>query len=213
MPDANADVKQLSEWIAEQMGWSTLDPELRHEHILTKHENGIEMKLWLSIESGRLKVSADSMGLYTFTWREERFPTITCSLTKTPPQIARDIERRVLPEYKALLEKLLARKAVHDDRKRKQHECCQQIADVLGTEMREGQGRESDPRVYCYGKGTSAIEFSVMSDTSVRIEIRSCSFEAALQIAHTTQEWLRYGWNKANEQTMLEQERVEEEIL
>jgi len=150
----------------------------------------------------------DSMGLYEFTWREERFPAITCSLKKTPAQVARDIERRVLPEYRALLETLLARKAAHDERKRKQHECCQQIADILGTEMREGQGRDTDPRVYCYGKASSSIEFIVMSDTTVKIEIRGAAFEAAKNIAHTTQEWLRYGWNKDNEAAKLEEEET-----
>ena len=72
--------------------------------------------------------------------------------------------------------------------------------------MHEAQGRESDPRVYCYGKGTAAIEFIVMSDTTVKIEIRGANFEAAQQIAHTTQEWLRYGWTQENEQAKHEQE-------
>jgi hypothetical protein len=204
MPDF--DLRDHAAWIAEQIGWSTFDAQSSHNHVLVRTENGVEMKLWLSVESGRLKVSADSLGLYEFAWREERFPAITCSLEKTPAQVARDIERRVLPEYKALLEKLLVRKAAHDERKRKQHECCQQIADILRTEMREGQGRDSDPRVYCYGKGTSSIEFIVMSDTTVKIEIRGAAFEAAMQIAHTTQEWLRYGWTMDNEQYKLEDE-------
>lgn len=213
MPDI--DLKQLAEWIAEQMGWHAerLDAQSSHSHVLTHTENDVAMKLWVSIESGRLKVSADSMGLYDFTWHNERFPAISCSLQKTPPQMARDIERRVLPEYKALLEKVLARKAVSDERKRKQHECCQQIADTLrvNTEMREGQGRDSDPRVYCYGKGTSSIEFIVMSDTTVKIEIRGAAFEAAMQIAHTTQEYLRYGWTRENEQSEHEQEMEADE--
>jgi hypothetical protein len=43
----------------------------------------------------------------------------------------------------------------------------------------------------------------------VHIEIRGASFQAAMQIAHTTQKWLRYGWNKDNEQTMLVREQEE----
>jgi hypothetical protein len=203
------DLKENAAWIAEQMGWGTLDVQSSYNHVLTKTENDVEMKLWLSVESGRLRIHADSMGLYEFLWREERFPSITCSLAKTPPRIARDIERRVLPEYRLLLEKVLTRKAAHDERKRQQHECCQQIADLLGAEVRDGQGRDGDPRVYCYGKGTAAIEFIVSSDTSVHIEIRGASFQAAMHIAHTTQEWLRYGWNKDNEQAMLEREQEE----
>ena len=131
MPDI--DLKQLAEWIAEQMGWQPLDVQSNHNHALTHTENGVAMKLWVSIEGGRLRVSADAMGMYDFTWHNERFPVISCSLTKTPPQMARDIERRVLPEYRALLEKVLARKAVSDERKRKQHECCQRIGRSCST--------------------------------------------------------------------------------
>ncbi len=210
MPDI--DLKQLAEWIAEQMGdWQTLDIQSNHNHALTHTENGVAMKLRVSIEGGRLRVSADSMGMYDFTWREERFPVISCSLTKTPPQMARDIERRVLPEYRALLEKVIARKALSDERKRKQHECCQRIADLLNTEMRQAQGRQSDPSVYCYGKGTSSIEFIVMSDTTVKIEIRGAAFEAALQIAQTTAEYLRYGLTKENENGKHDREMEEDE--
>jgi len=105
------DLKEHAAWIAEQMGWSILDVQSSRTYAITQNENGIEMKLWLSVESGRLRVSADSMGMYEFTWREDRFHAITCSLEKTPAQVVRDIERRVLPEYKALLEKLLVRKS------------------------------------------------------------------------------------------------------
>ncbi|MBI5031201.1 MAG: hypothetical protein HZB51_11795 [Chloroflexi bacterium] len=211
MPDTN--LKQLAEWIAEQLGdWQPLDVESKYNHGLMHTENNIVMKLWVSLEGGRLKVSTDSMGLYNFTWMNERFPSITCSLTKTPPQIARDIERRVLPEYKTLLEKVIARKAISDERKRKQHQCCQELANILRAEMREGMERDNDPRVYCYGKGSSTIEFSVMSDTHVKIEIRSASFEAAKQIAHVTQECLRYGWNQDNEQAKIAQEEEEQSL-
>lgn len=210
MLDTNVDLKQLAEWIAEQLGdWQPLDVESKYNHALTHTENNVTMKLWISIEGGRLKISADSMGLYNFTRTNERFPSITCGLTKTPPQIARDIERRVLPEYRALLARLLERKAISDERKRRQHECCHELADILRAEMREGMGRDSDPRVYCYGKGSSTIEFIVMSDTNVKIEIRSASFEAAKQIAHVAQEYLRYGWNKDNEQAMIEEDEEE----
>jgi len=198
------DLKQLAEWIAEQLGdWQAVDVESKYNHALTHTENGGTMKLWLSIDGGRLRVSADSLGLYEFTWMNERFPVITCSLEKTPPQIARDIERRVLPEYRTLVVKLLERKAIHDERKRKQHACCQEIADILRAEMREGQGRHSEPYVHCYGQGSSSIEFAVETDTTVKIVIRSAPYEAAKQIAHTTQEWLRYGWNQENEQAKI----------
>jgi hypothetical protein len=203
------DLKEQAGWIAEQMGWTMVDVQSSYNHVLTKTDSGVEMKLWLSVESGRLRIHADSMGLYEYLWREERFPTITCSLAKTPPQIARDIERRVLPDYRALLEKVLARKQAHHERRRKQFECCQKLADLLGTEVRGELERQGDPRVYCFGKGTSTIEFTVASDTSVHIEIRGAVYVAALQIAHTAQEWLRYGWNMDNEQAMLEREREE----
>lgn len=187
----NHNLKQLAERIAEQLGdWSPLDTESKYNHALTHTENSITLKLWLSIEGGRLRISADSLGLYEFTWMNERFPAITCSLDKTPHQIARDIGRRLLPEYRTLVAKLLERKAMHDARKRKQHECCQEIADILRTEMHEGMERHSDPRVYCYGKGSSAIEFTVQSDTSVKIEIQSASYEAAKQIAHVAKQYL-----------------------
>jgi hypothetical protein len=209
MLDANTDLKKLAEWIAEQMGWQAVNDEenySRWRNAITHTENGVTLKLWLSIEGGRLRISADALGLYEFTWMNERFPVISCSLTKTPPQMARDIERRVLPEYRALVVKLLERKALHDERERKQHACCQDIADILNAEMREGQGRHSEPYVHCYGTGSSSIEFTVQSDTSVKIEIRGASFEAAKQIAHTTQEWLRYGWNKENEHAKIAEE-------
>jgi hypothetical protein len=39
---------------------------LSYNHVLTNLENGVEMKLWLRFEIGRLRISADAMGLYEF---------------------------------------------------------------------------------------------------------------------------------------------------
>jgi hypothetical protein len=44
-----------------------------------------------------------------------------------------------------------------------------------------------------------------MGDTIVKIEIRGASFEAAKQIEVTTQERLRNGWTRVNEQDKLEE--------
>ena len=55
MPDA--DLKQLAEWIAEQLGdWHAerLDIESKYNHALTHTENDIAMKLWVSIEGGAI---------------------------------------------------------------------------------------------------------------------------------------------------------------
>lgn len=185
-------LKELAGWIAEQLGdWSPLDTESKYNHALTHSENHITLKLWLSIEGGRLRVSADSLGLYEFTWTNERFPVITCSPEKTPPQIARDIERRVLPEYRALVAKLLERKSIHDERKRKQHACCQELADILQAEMREGAGRHDDPYVYCYADDYTPIIFGVHNDGTVHIEIESAPLDTAKQIAQLIKPYIK----------------------
>jgi hypothetical protein len=126
----------------------------------------------------------------------------------SPQSHARDIERRLLPEYRTLVAKALERKRAYEERKQKQHQLCQEIADLLRAEVREGWGRQSDPRVYCYGANSSAIEFTVMSDTSVQIEIRNATPEAAKQIADIVQAHLRYGWNKDNEEDKIAEEEA-----
>lgn len=80
---------------------------------------------------GRLDVSTDyprdSQGNSAYEPR----PKITISSSKTGAQIAKDIERRLFPEYLPLLQKVLTRYHAYDEHEKNASAVAKQIADVV----------------------------------------------------------------------------------
>ena len=75
--------------------------------------------------------------------RGEENPKITASLGKSPEQIARDIERRVLPGYRAVLAKALSIVELRDAHFAHTMESAQAIAKFVGAVDLDAKGRVS----------------------------------------------------------------------
>lgn len=67
-----------------------------------------------------------------------QMPSINVSVEKKAEQTAKDIERRLLPEYRTMLADLLRKHQADLDRKAGINETKQQVAEVLGSTVKEG---------------------------------------------------------------------------
>ena len=104
--------------------------------------------LHVSYPYGRLNISGslnhikDARGENPYVRGEEN-PKITASLGKSPEQIARDIERRVLPGYRAVLVKALSIVELRDAHFANTMESALAIAKFVGAIDLDAKGRVS----------------------------------------------------------------------
>ncbi len=211
----NVTIEQLTADIAHCLIW-TLDDnsEYPHMHTVSTTVYGPLMRLHLDIErDGRLHVTTDSFDLYKYLRRDEAFPKMSCSIEPDPPKIAQQIRRRLFGPYRELLDELLKRKQANEAYQERKQQIAKNLASMLHTDYTDETPTSSDryPHVRCYGKGSTRIEFIVNSDTSIQIKVDGANPEAAMHIAHTVQEWLRYGWTAANETDKLQAEEQEQQ--
>jgi hypothetical protein len=87
-------------------------------------------------------------------------PSINVSLTKTAAQIAKDITRRLLPEYQALLTKIIEQHRVDTEYKNGVEKMQRDVSELLGVPYREG-------REVISGRGN--IDVQVTSPTCLRL--------------------------------------------
>jgi hypothetical protein len=99
-------------------------------------------------------------------------PKITVSCTKTGSQIARDIERRLFPEYLPLLKTVLARYSAHDNAEDKSSLLARKIAHVVRVKHDPKSETVSFYRSPCaIFKGTLS-QASVAGDDDVELTLR-----------------------------------------
>ena len=104
--------------------------------------------IYVAYPYGRLNISGnldhvrDSRGEASHV-REAENPKITVSLDKGPEQIARDIERRVLPGYRDVLAEALAVVSERNARLAKTAKTAAAVAKVVGTNDVDTKGRVS----------------------------------------------------------------------
>lgn len=107
------DFTQLAQEIADALGW-TVEPTDEPKPYITLRGRGNE-ELYLRLDSGRVRISGEYPRLYdqyrVVQWclpYGEHGPSITCAMDRGAEAIADDIQRRLLPEYRELLEKVQA---------------------------------------------------------------------------------------------------------
>jgi hypothetical protein len=74
-----------------------------------------EEMLYIRAEKGRLHIWGSLNGLHKFIPYKAEQPKITADINKTPYVIARDIARRLLPDYRSLLGICMERKQANDE--------------------------------------------------------------------------------------------------
>jgi len=92
--------------------------------------------------------------------RVGQLPSINISLTKTSEQMAKDISRRLLPEYQQLLTKLFEQHRTDTEYKNGVEKMQRAVSDVLGVPFREG-------REVISGRGSFDVQ--VCSPDSLRL--------------------------------------------
>jgi len=108
-----------------------------------------------------------------YNYRDKRHE-ITVSNTKTPEQIARDIERRFLTRYRELLKTVTQRVNQSNDYERT---CVKHLEEIKGKKLTEEEKKQHRFGLH----GEISGEFSVHGD-SARIELHSVPVETAKKI-------------------------------
>ena len=137
-------------------------------------------------EPGRLFIRGEMPGGHgtTFLPHGATIPRITVSLSKTTQQIARDIERRFLPDYLALWQQCQDRKTATESAYAKCWANAQRLAGTgAGVELRGDRRQYQEPGIHYYGmnQGRGYFDGQVHTD-SVRLDIRSLSVELAEKV-------------------------------
>ena len=164
---------------------------------------GPEEKLWISHNRyqspGRISISGcwprsriagDNS---QFTPREcnghLEAPGITVDANKSPEQIKRDIERRFLPDYRAVLAKCIERRDTHDAYINGCNATAQTIAQACGQRPQaDGYDRNSPRQSVVDLPGDFSGRFEC-SNGDASLTVRSLSVERAVELAKLLARW------------------------
>lgn len=172
-------LRQLAEEIAKELG------ENWHRSTKFDADDSADVNPWrMRLENGqnRFPVQNDEALFLSTTWankagqlhiggwypeyinhntaqRVGHAPSINVSISKTPKQIAADIKRRLLPEYRTLLAKVLEEHRKDAEFKTGTEKLKAEVAKVIGGTVREGSE-------VIYGGGNFDVQVS--SPTSLR---------------------------------------------
>jgi hypothetical protein len=98
-------------------------------------------------------------------------PKITTSAERSPLSIAKDIQRRLLPEYKRVYAVVIERHAAWTENQAQINRIAQHLADILSVTVNLQFGPER-PRLYTY-QGPGRGKFEILSRELVSIEINT----------------------------------------
>ena len=113
------------------MGAHLKDPELHASLYFNHHEGKIHVSTNLPTDAKGEIPYVEGYGQLG-----KRMPSINIAFSKTPQQIASDIERRLMPEYMSILMKALARIASSDAYHSKTEGFASEIAALVGVESK-----------------------------------------------------------------------------
>jgi hypothetical protein len=128
--------------------------------------------LYLRIENGKIKISGNFNvnGKYL---DPQYYPSINCSLKKTPLQLAKDIKRRLLPDYFEEFTKAYTNHIKWQEIYRKQAEILNKFSKLTGANDEfYPNGKET---IYLYGK---IHKIQVSTSERVYMELRLSADEA-----------------------------------
>lgn len=133
----------------------------------------------ISISGGRIKSKVDDTD---YPYSHEPLPSINVSPNKSPDQIVRDIERRLLPDYDRVMEEKCAfrNRNNHDNFVIAQRKLMGEVRAIVGGEVRDDGGRlnVSSPDMDVYGY---CHDLSVAAD-DLTFTFRSVPREKALKM-------------------------------
>ena len=113
------------------MGAHLVDPEAHANLYFNHHEGKIHVSADLPKDAKGEIPYVEGYGQFG-----KRMPSINTSFNKTPEQIAKEIERRLMPEYMDILMKALSKIASSDSYHNKTEGFAEQIAKLVGVEAK-----------------------------------------------------------------------------
>lgn len=138
------------------------------------NENGARIFIRTDGDGDRLRVTGEYPGDH-LPWGTDK-PYITIAARRGADAIAKNIQRRFLPQYLPMFEKNMVMK-VADERFQAQEEAAHEsLREILGAD------RVFDGSIRFTGPGDSRGSMSI-SGGSVTLELRSLSFECARSVA------------------------------
>jgi hypothetical protein len=140
-------------------------------------------------QAGKFTVSgsfyADGQNLHTFKPRETDYAPICVSSTRHPQDIARDIERRLLPQFYKCFDTALETKRKHDARTRKVNELAQAVCDASSGAftMYENTMNTPYPEIGLYAGGGDMHARAKIYEESITFDSLSVPHDLAIEIA------------------------------
>lgn len=185
------ELKQLGRWIAEQLetgnGWKlneNLDSNWQIE--LMKPLAGTSYHLGITLEEDarakRITAHVDYVDLFRYWRNEDAISKIGMSATKTPAQMARDIERRLLPGYERLFREALKRKEDRDAEIARRWLNAENVRAILHGKLTNNNGAEY-PTAYAHGAGSSSFDFKTDYHSNFEVKLTDVPADIAKMIA------------------------------
>ena len=158
------------------MGAHLVDPEAHANLYFNHHEGKIHVSADLPKDAKGEIPYVEGYGQFG-----KRMPSINTSFNKTPEQIAKEIERRLMPEYMDILMKALSRIASSDSYHNKTEGFAEQIAKLVGV---EAKGNKVD---------FYRSPHPVLNETISRAEVHEDDVELELRLSYgMTMEVLKF---------------------
>ena len=134
-------------------------------------------ELFVRADGARLRIS----GTYPLNFVPRERAVITVARTRPTDQIARDVVRRLLPDYLPGLRDALASKAQYDARKGEETALAAELGSIVSVaDVRRTGGRGEPCGVYAHVDSQS-MHVRVDGPDAVRVEL-SCSAETARRV-------------------------------
>jgi hypothetical protein len=149
--------------------------------------NGAQFYIRIDTHTHRLSVNGHYNGLWKFrNSYNNPAPSITVSPDRTPAQIARDIERRFLPDFLEDYARTQANKTRHMQEIDQTLATAQTVIDASGDYYHRPHGSQDHPletpRLELYSYGAAIFGKANVSTNSVDMELQSLTASEAAQV-------------------------------
>jgi hypothetical protein len=140
------------------------------------------------VQGWRIEISVGYDDLWSYWDHKDAIHKITVSADKTPAQIARDIERRLLPHYEHRFRAALERRKAREREIMDRWATVREIAEIIHGDVTRDDRSES-PQAWAHFGDYERAEFKADYKGSVDIELQHVPMDTAKWIARIV--WLK----------------------
>jgi hypothetical protein len=114
--------------------------------------------------------------------RQKSLPSISCAPTKTAEQIAKDIKRRLLPEYLPLITRAIEKRDASEKYYEDSRNNLQQLAAIVGYEHRINKNESTAKHVSGYSSDGAYCDISTNDNGITDIKINNLTMDQAKRV-------------------------------